>query len=154
MPEITTRRMRTTLILLYLAVFMLPPGAEPATRHLRERGADAQAETQADLARPPEGPAEHVRIIEVCSGEHEASVGIAFMMWPSQHKGVYGRYHLEEHMVDWPPLVIVNYDRANEEITHTFFRGRNWTNEEFLRAFPKPCAILGPPDAGVSSVVK
>src|SRR5439155_588698 len=54
MPEMTTRRTRTTLILLYLAVFMLPPGAEPATRHLRERGADAQAETQADLARPPE----------------------------------------------------------------------------------------------------
>ena len=57
---------------------------------------------------------------------------------------VYGRYHLEEDMVDWPPLVIVNYDPANEEITHTFFRGRNWTNEEFLRAFPKPCAILAP----------
>ena len=140
----TTRRIRATLLLLSLGVFMLPPGVEPATRHLHERGADAQAETLADLARAPEGPAEHVRILQVCSGEHEAPIAIAFLVWPSQRKGVYGRYRLEEHVVEWPPLVVVNYDRANEEITHTFFRGRNWTNQEFLRAFPEPCAILGP----------
>ena len=140
----TTGRLRATLVLLSVAVFMLPPGSEPATKHPHERGTDAQAETVADLARPPEGPAEHVRVIQICSGEHEAPIGIAFMIWPSQRKAVYGRYRLEEHMVDWPPLVVLKYDPANEEITHTFFRGRNWTNAEFVRAFPEPCALLWP----------
>ena len=134
-----TRRIRVTLMLLALAGLMLPPAVEPVTKHLHERGADARA----DLARPPEGPAQHVRVIQVCSTDPEAPVGIAFMMWPSQHKGAYARYHIEEHIVEWPPLVVVNYDGTNEEITHTFFRGRNWTSEEFVQAFPEPCAILG-----------
>ena len=141
----TTSRIRATLLLLCL--FILPSGAEPATKHLHERGTNAQAETQADLARPPESEAEHVRVIQVCSGEHAASVGIAFMTWPSQHKGAYALYYLEEHIVDWPPLVVFNFDDANEVITHTFFRGRNWTSEEFVQAFPKPCALLVPETA-------
>src|SRR5207302_11389937 len=57
-PEMTTSRSRATLVLLCLVI--LPSGAEPATKHLHERGTNAQAETQADLARPPESPAEHV----------------------------------------------------------------------------------------------
>ena len=136
----TARPVRTTLVPLCLV--LLASGAEPALIPSHEPDADGQAETRGDLARPPESPAEHVRVIQVCSREDEAPVGIAFLTWPSQHKGAYVRYDLEEHVADWPPLAVVSYDDANELITHTFFRGRTWTNEEFVRAFPEPCALL------------
>jgi hypothetical protein len=87
-------------------------------------------------ARAPDGR----RLLQICSEES----AIVHLVWNAERLGAYTLLDLHSGAVLLPPLAVVTYAPGEDDpdITHTYFRGRDWTNEEFTTAFPEPCSLI------------
>jgi len=79
------------------------------------------------------------RLLQICSEES----AIVHLVWNDERRGAYTLLDLHSGAVLLPPLVVMTYGLGDDrDITHTYFRGRDWANEEFTSAFPQPCSLI------------
>jgi hypothetical protein len=92
-----------------------------------------------DLEIPARAP-DARRLLQVCDEES----AIIHLVWSAERRGAYTLLDLHSGAVLLPPLAVMTYGPgdADPDITHTYFRGRDWANEEFTTAFPEPCSLI------------
>src|SRR3989442_2202612 len=79
------------------------------------------------------------RLLQICSDES----AIVHLVWNDERRGAYTLLDLHSGAVLLPPLVVMTYGLGDDrDITHTYFRGADWANQEVTCAFPQPWSLV------------